>query len=403
MKTGHIRVLIAEDAPVTKAALTALITGQDSLELVGVATTASEAAGLANLYHPDVALLDVHMPGGGGTRAAREISLCSPRTQILAFSGDDDRSSVLAMVGAGAVGYLVKGTSEAEIVQAIIRASRGQGTLAPQVTGNVVGELAGHLARQARAADQRDQVLGRIRGVLARADEGGLTMVFQPIAALGTGKVVGFEALARFTSQPTQPPNVWFADAHEVGLGTDLELVAARRALRALGRLPAPLYLSVNLSPATIVAAGFIQTFGPVADRVVIEVTEHAPIHDYDALDHALEGFRGAGGRLAVDDAGAGFASLRHILRLRPDLIKLDLALTRDIHQDRHRRALASALISFAAELGADIVAEGIEQHAELAALAALGVCYGQGYHLGRPAPLPAADQLGQPWATRSS
>jgi EAL domain-containing protein (putative c-di-GMP-specific phosphodiesterase class I) len=186
-----------------------------------------------------------------------------------------------------------------------------------------------------------------------------------------------------------------------VDLGIDLELVAARRALRALDRLPAPLYLSVNLAPATILAAGFIQTFGPVADRLVIEVTEHAPVHDYDALDHVLEGFRGAGGRLAVDDAGAGFASLRHILRLRPDLIKLDLALTRDIHQDRHRRALAAALRSFAAELGADIVAEGIEQHAELAALAALGVRYGQGYHLGRPAPLPAAAQLGHPWATR--
>ena len=89
-----------------------------------------------------------------------------------------------------------------------------------------------------------------------------------------------------------------------MGLGPDLELVAARRALRALDRLPAPLYLSVNLAPATILSPGFVETFGPVADRLVIEVTEHAPIHDYDALDHALEVFRGAGGRLAVDDAG---------------------------------------------------------------------------------------------------
>ena len=104
-----------------------------------------------------------------------------------------------------------------------------------------------------------------------------------------------------------------------------------------------------------------------------------------------------------MDDTGAGFASLRHILQLRPDIIKLDLALTRDIHQDRHRRALGSALVSFATELGADIVAEGIEQRADLDALAALGVRYGQGYHLGRPAPLPGADQLGHPWATRSS
>jgi EAL domain-containing protein (putative c-di-GMP-specific phosphodiesterase class I) len=129
--------------------------------------------------------------------------------------------------------------------------------------------------------------------------------------------------------------------------------------------------------------------------RVVLEVTEHAAVEDYGSLEQALRGHRARGMRVAVDDAGAGFASLRHILRLAPDLIKLDLSLTRDIHRDRSRRALATALISFASEIGAEIVAEGVEARDELEALAALEVGFAQGYYLGRPGPLPPGQASG--------
>jgi EAL domain-containing protein (putative c-di-GMP-specific phosphodiesterase class I) len=93
--------------------------------------------------------------------------------------------------------------------------------------------------------------------------------------------------------------------------------------------------------------------------------------------------------RLAVDDAGAGFATLQHILRLQPDLIKLDLSLTRDIDKDPVRRALASSLVSFAREINAQLIAEGVETAEELETIRALGIAFGQGYHLARPQPLP--------------
>ena len=120
----------------------------------------------------------------------------------------------------------------------------------------------------------------------------------------------------------------------------------------------------------------------------MIEITEHAPVADYDALAQAIRPLRAHGVRLAVDDAGAGFASLRHILRLSPDVIKLDRALTAEIDSDAPREALAAALILFASRIGSTVVAEGIEREEELRTLRNLGVLYGQGYYLARPLPV---------------
>jgi EAL domain-containing protein (putative c-di-GMP-specific phosphodiesterase class I) len=131
--------------------------------------------------------------------------------------------------------------------------------------------------------------------------------------------------------------------------------------------------------------------FAPAPRRIVLEVTEHAAVRDYGRLNAAVGTLRSRGVRLAVDDAGSGFASLQHILRLAPDFIKLDMELTRDVDNDLARRALAAALISFAAEIGATIIAEGIETEAELSTLRDLGVAYGQGFFLARPAELPTA------------
>jgi EAL domain-containing protein (putative c-di-GMP-specific phosphodiesterase class I) len=124
------------------------------------------------------------------------------------------------------------------------------------------------------------------------------------------------------------------------------------------------------------------------AERVVVEITEHAPIANYDTFNEGLAAVRALGVRLAIDDAGAGFASLRHILQLRPELIKLDTTLIAAIESDRSQQALAAGIISFADGIGATVVAEGIEHAAALDALRRLGVPLGQGFHLGRPAGL---------------
>jgi EAL domain-containing protein (putative c-di-GMP-specific phosphodiesterase class I) len=200
---------------------------------------------------------------------------------------------------------------------------------------------------------------------------------------------------AACTEEPYRP-DLWFARAEAVGLLLPLDLAAARSALLLLDGRPG--YLSLNLSPDTVLAGGCdLLLDGIDRRRVVVEITEHAQVADYAALHAALEPHRAAGLRLAVDDAGAGYASFRHILALRPDFIKVDLSLVRDIHLDPVRQGLTSSLVTFAQTAGATLVAEGVETQDELDTLARLGVTLMQGYHLGRPTWSPAQDGYLQP------
>lgn len=220
----------------------------------------------------------------------------------------------------------------------------------------------------------------------------GPSIVYQPIVDIDRGDAVGFEAMARFDGAPRRGPDAWFAEAWALGRGIELEVAAVRQALGALPCLTPDVYLAVNVSPATAVSGLLDDALHDVpAHRIVLEITEHAAIDAYEQLNAALGALRRNGVRIAVDDAGAGYSSFRHILRVRPDVIKLDMALTRDIDRDRARQSLASALIRFARETGSAIVAEGVETAAELRTLRLLGVTAAQGYHLARPGDLPVA------------
>ena len=263
-----------------------------------------------------------------------------------------------------------------------------------RILAGMIGE---ELGREERATQVHRRQHERIRRVL----EGeGLHVVFQPIVALDTGRVVAAEALSRFSDEPRRPPQVWFAEAAAVDLGVNLELAAVRAALARIGDLPADARLSFNLSPSTVRAPALLDVLAGVpAGRLAVELTEHAPVDDFDMLEGALADLRARGLQLMIDDAGAGFSSLKRILGLHPDVIKLDLALTRDIDTDPVRRALAASLVAFARDTNVTIVAEGIETQAELEALRALGVTHGQGYYLARPGPgiVPARVGLGGP------
>jgi EAL domain-containing protein (putative c-di-GMP-specific phosphodiesterase class I) len=228
-----------------------------------------------------------------------------------------------------------------------------------------------------------------IEAVIAQSD---FTLAFQPIVDFRSNVVKGFESLCRFRSEPYRAPNFWFADAAEAGLGAELELAVIALAIDKAARFPSGLYLSINASPLTFCDPRLFDLVGGRdLSSIVFEITEHAPVDDYDGLKVRLVRLREKGARIAVDDAGAGFSSLRHIVQLRPDIIKLDMALTRSVDSDMARRALASALIYFAREIGASIVAEGIETEAELRTLGLLGISTGQGYFLGRPGDMTAA------------
>jgi EAL domain-containing protein (putative c-di-GMP-specific phosphodiesterase class I)/CheY-like chemotaxis protein len=383
-----IRVLIADDEAVLRAALADLVGSDDSFELVGAARDADEAIALAEETKPDVALVDVRMPAGGGLRVAETLRQLAPQTRVLAHSAVDDRASVVRMLEGGAVGYLVKGTAPAEILSAIVRAARGQLSVSPEVMTGLVKDLSEQLQRQEVATSERVAKADRIDRVVQGS---GRSMVYQPIVELDGHRVIGVEALARFADGgEAWPIPQWFAEAADVGMGTELELACNRAALADLARIPADRYVSINASYRTAESAGLLELLDAVdATRVVVEITEHEAVEDYARLTQSLDRVRERGARVAIDDAGAGFASLRHILLIDPEIMKLDVSLTSGIDSDPRRRALATALISFAEEMEIAVVAEGIETEHEHAALQALGVRFGQGYYLGRPGPLP--------------
>jgi EAL domain-containing protein (putative c-di-GMP-specific phosphodiesterase class I) len=245
--------------------------------------------------------------------------------------------------------------------------------------------VADHLDRQQLESEKRKLEWSRIRSVL---DQDAIDVEFQPVFDLTDCSIVSLEALARFWTEPMRPPSAWFAEADEVGLGVELELAAVRRALQRLDEFPPDVALALNVSPVTALDPRFCELLVDVADRLVIEITEHAQVDDYDALQLALAPLRQRGAALAIDDVGAGFANLRHILRLAPDIVKLDLSLTQEIARDPARKALATSLVDFADGVGASIVAEGISSDEDLALLRALGVGYGQGFYLARPSAL---------------
>jgi EAL domain-containing protein (putative c-di-GMP-specific phosphodiesterase class I) len=225
----------------------------------------------------------------------------------------------------------------------------------------------------------------RVQAVLAGT---GLSMQFQPIVDLDTRHLVGYEALARFTGPPVRPPDVWFAEAQRVGLGAELQLAAIQQALEQLPHLPPQAYLAVNVGHDIAGSIELLRLLHEVdSSRVVIELTEHQQVEDYPALISAVRSLRATGARLAIDDAGVGFAGFSNIRKLAPDLVKLDRILTTGIDADPARQALAAALVNFAAATGAKVIAEGIETAGELDVIRQLGIDYGQGYFLGRPGP----------------
>ncbi|WP_432493776.1 EAL domain-containing protein [Kineococcus auxinigenes] len=255
---------------------------------------------------------------------------------------------------------------------------------------NVVAALvAGVLHHRDR---RRDEHRGRLASLDALVEGRGRSTVLQPIVDLRTGSVVGAEALSRFTGEDGYPrgPEQVFADARSAGAGVRLERAALVSALALLPVLPAGAYLSVNASAEALMDAATREVLlASRPERIVVEVTEHDPVADYAALAEGTAALRAGGLRLAVDDAGSGFASLQHVLHLSPDVVKLDIAFVRGIDTDPARRAVARALVGFASEVGSTMVAEGVERAGELAALRELGVHCAQGYLLGRPAAPP--------------
>jgi EAL domain-containing protein (putative c-di-GMP-specific phosphodiesterase class I) len=215
-------------------------------------------------------------------------------------------------------------------------------------------------------------------------------VAYQPIFDLRTHRCLGIEALARFPEPFTRPDRT-FAAAESVGLGLELEELIVRRAWSLLPQLAEDQYLALNLTPESLVALArrANQREEVPLSSLVIEITEHVAIDAYADLRGELEQLRDRGLRVAVDDAGAGYASLRHVIELKPDIVKIDRSLIHGLAEDCARRVAVSAFVSVARDLGSTVVAEGVELRADRDAAQELGVDAAQGYLLGRPSTDP--------------
>ncbi|MEA2620821.1 MAG: hypothetical protein QOC97_1594, partial [Chloroflexota bacterium] len=293
--------------------------------------------------------------GGAGTAIGMQASAYAPMRRGDQFIG---------LVGIG--------TSDPQHVRHLVEDLPAVGEVAATATALLGPAL---LARR-QAADVR----GRIETII---DEQAFKPVFQAIATIPGREVVAYEALTRFTDGVR--PDRHFADAAAAGLGVELELVTLKAAVAAAERIPKALWLTLNVSPAAIEAG---ERLGSILRRshhqLVLELTEHVAVGDYSRLRGAL-GELGVPFRIAVDDAGAGYASMMHVVELGPSLVKLDLSLVRGIDADPVRQALIAGMLYFAERTDCRLIAEGIETEAEFATLAALGVPLGQGFLLGRP------------------
>jgi EAL domain-containing protein (putative c-di-GMP-specific phosphodiesterase class I) len=240
-----------------------------------------------------------------------------------------------------------------------------------------------------RRRDRADKAR-RIQALIQSSEEP--SVVYQPMFQLSDMTLVGAEALARFQDEPQRSPDKWFMEAEEVGLKTQLEIKAARSALaryRSLWKRGPLNYLGINSSPQMITEGRMLEIIeGFPAEKIILEITEHDYVENYDDFSCGLAPLRRRGVKIAIDDAGAGYSSMSHILNIRPDFIKLDISLTRSINTDRWRRALARALIEFGQDTDCKIIAEGVETEGEMSILRELGVHAAQGWLLGRPVPI---------------
>lgn len=369
---GEVADVLVRLPGVIAASLVSLSADGCARHLAGVDLEGTTLAGPGDpVDPPTVAELHQVLRSGLGTmpgEAGRRLMPCGPGAVVVA-----------ALTGeSGPVAAMALGTDAESVRAADSRRALGAALdLAPVVERVLVPAL--ELA-------EGHSVVDELRSVI---DETAYHPVYQPIVGLADGTVEGYEALTRFADGAR--PDLRFAEASRVGMGAELEMVTMDAAVRGAVELPERAFLSLNVSAAVLTGHDLRPLVDLAGGRpLVFELTEHERVDDYELVRRAIEEL-GPDVRLSVDDAGSGWASLRHVLALRPHFVKLDRGWISAIETDPARQALLLGIAGFAASFGGAVVAEGIETAEELAGLAHLGISLGQGYHLGRPAPIGQA------------
>ncbi len=375
-----IRVLVADDEETVVDVLRALIGSDPSLRFVGAAHNAEDAIEMTARERPDVVLLDVRMPGGGGLRATREITKrCAP-TKVVALSAHQDSDTVIGMISAGARGYVPKGDPTEKILRTIHRAMDAD--YVAEESGPQLPLVPPMLPRR---TEQRTAVA---RAIL----DGVITAEFEPIAELATGRIVGLDAHPRVATLPHRSYDAWLADAEGADLLLDFELSAFRASLSAMSVIPEDLFLEFEVTQSTAAEGRFRRAIRrSVAPRVVLGFSPLAPAAtpELEAADPAgiLATLRARGIRIAARDAGPGFESLRHLSHLSPELARLDPTLIRSLGQTFSSHSVVAAVVACAGDVGARLIAPGVESEEQLHELRNLGVELVQGPIVGEPIP----------------
>jgi DNA-binding NarL/FixJ family response regulator len=388
-ETSPIRVLVADDEETVVDVLRALIGSDPSLRFVGAAHNAEDAIELTVRERPDVVLLDVRMPGGGGLRATREITKrCAP-TKVVALSAHEDSDTVIGMISAGASAYVPKGDSTDKILRTIHRTIDANYQLAeqpPQLT--LISPMLPRRTQQSTAV---------AKAIL----EGAITAEFEPIADLATGRIVGLDARPRVATLPHRSYDTWLADAEAADLLLDVEMAAFRASVSALPMIPDDLFLEFEVTQSTATEGRFRRAIRrPIASRIVLGfsplATSHAPALEAADPGGVLATLRGRGVRIASRDAGPGVASLRHLSLLSPEIARLDETLVRTLGQSFSSHSIVAAVSACASDVGARLIAPGVTSHEQLDELRNLGVELVQGPLVGDPIPLSElSDQTG--------
>ena len=379
---GTIRVFVADDEEAVVDVLRAVISTDPSLRFVGAAHDADAAiAGVAR-EHPDVALLDVRMPGGGGVHAAREIRRRDLSTRIVALSAHEDPDTIIAMVSAGAHAYVPKADSTDRIVRAIHRAVE---------PGWTEDEDAQRPAVLAPPLPRRNERAPRVaRAIL----EGAVIPAFEPIVDLVTRQVVGLDARPTVRSWPERAYDGWLADAAAEDLLVDFELMAFRAAMPVLRWLPRDAFVEFQVTPVTAAHPRFRRAVLS-ADRSIalgFSALEVMSEEVREGLVSAAAEFRAHGVLISARDVGPGIEGLRQLARLSPDQAWLDPTLTRSLGQSFTVHSVAATVVACAEESGAQVIADGVTTESQLDALLALRVPMASGRLFGGPIdqPMPA-------------
>lgn len=309
--TNPIRVLVADDEETVVDVLRALIGSDPSLRFVGAASNAEDAIELTVRERPDVVLLDVRMPGGGGLRATREITKrCAP-TKVVALSAHEDSDTVIGMISAGASAYVPKGDPTDKILRTIHRTIDADYVMAEQQTQlTLVSPMLPRRTQQSTAV---------AKAIL----EGTITAEFEPIADVAKGRIVGLDARPRVATLPHRSYDTWLADAEAADLLLDVEMAAFRASLTALPMVPDDLFLEFEVTQSTATEARFRRAIRrAIAPRIVLGFSPlsstDAPALEATDPGGILATLRGRGVRIASRGAGPGVASLRHLSVLSP-------------------------------------------------------------------------------------